>query len=181
MLKLRLFSFQLFRFEKAMTKNCSDTNFWPNDLVLSLDSYLLANNQLLHPPTLIDNSCFYPSPYHTKIHRGLVILLPLYRWMLKSKQHHSIFSHSFPTIVSHLVAHLVITPTAVIYAAVTHAAVQPPPYTLYTLCPPCSTPSCPFSPTHHSHCDLKDPHNLWYRQQGLSTCLVPEKIRWHYW
>ena len=49
-----------------------------------------------------------------------------------------------PTMVSQLVAHLVITPTAVIYAAVPHAAVHPPPYTPIHSVPHAHTHPAPF-------------------------------------
>ena len=72
----KLFSLQLLKGHDQ--ENCSDTNFWPNGLVLSLDSYQLAKNQLLHPPPLLIIHVSIPVHILQKYIKAFVILLPLY-------------------------------------------------------------------------------------------------------
>ena len=126
-------------------ENCSDTNFWPNGLVLSLDSYQQAKNQLLHPPPLLIIHVSIPVHFLRKYIKALLFS---YHCTIECRNPNNIIQFfltaSQPWSLNWL--HTLSSLPLVNYSAVPHAAFQPPPYTLYTLCPPCSTPSCPFSP-----------------------------------
>merc|ERR1719419_963761 len=85
-----------------------------------------------------------------------------------------ILAHSPRTMVSKLVASLVIIPAAVIWAAGPHAAVHPAPYAPVHPAPYAPAHPAPYAPAHHGYCDPKAPPKC-AEGSDLPYCIVDKE------
>merc|ERR1719419_80436 len=85
-----------------------------------------------------------------------------------------ILAHSPRTMVSKLVACLLIIPAAVIWAAGPHAAVHPAPYAPVHPAPYAPAHPAPYAPAHHGYCDPKAPPKC-AEGSDLPYCIVDKE------